>query len=252
MKDMRTPTVTSAWSVAINVGLNLAFVLGTPLQESGIALASAISNGWQTWALAKAVRNKLNASPDGHSGAAAREEVAKYMKLLAGAVIGSAVAGLIAYKIFVSKKDWTGYLAILNEGFIAFFAAILASLILLSFIMRGYFDKKLKDAPVEKDIGSYRYGRKEEHWSDALRFQFSLYATIMSSAVMGFVVWATRDSLPPEGGLIAVLQRALAPVVVGLIAYYFATSGMHSPDYQELLNVLRRKKKSRGAEQPKP
>jgi murein biosynthesis integral membrane protein MurJ len=252
MKDMRTPTVTSAWSVAINVVLNLVFVLATPLQESGIALASAISSAWQTWALAQAVRTKMNAVPEASQGSVGRDQVHAYMRILVGAALASLAAGSVAYRFFVSKKDWTGWLAILNEGFIAFFAAIIASLILFSFIMRQYFSNKLKDAPLEADLSLYRYGRKEEHWSDALRFQFSLYATVLSSAVMGFVVWATRDSLPPEGNLLAVLQRAIAPVLVGLIAYYFATSGMHSPDYQELLNVLRRKKKSTDAEKPKP
>ena len=51
----------------------------------------------------------------------------------------------------------------------------------------------------------------------------------LATAIMGFVVWAMRDSLPPEGktfGLVA--QRTLVPVAVGILVYFMAASGLLS------------------------
>jgi len=242
MKDMRTPTVTSAWSVAINVVLNLVFVLATPMQESGIALASAISSAWQTWALTKAVYGHLNKAPDGDKTTADRAQIRKFVLLLVGTAVACGIGAVIAHK-FLAGSKWEGKWAILGEGFAPFFAAILVSLLPFSFVLRQYFIGKLKDKPLEKDISAHRYGVKEELWPDALRFQFALYASTMSAAIMGFVVWATRDSLPPEGTFEQIFWRALAPVITGVIAYYISTSGMHSPDFQEVSTIWKRKPK---------
>ncbi len=104
MKDMKTPTTTSAWSVVINVFFNLLFVIGGNrmawalkpalenasqhgwafnwmagtlfalgnIREGGIALASTLSNGWQTWMLARAVRVRMAGIPAGAAAPPAR------------------------------------------------------------------------------------------------------------------------------------------------------------------------------------
>jgi len=242
MKDMRTPTVTSAWSVVINVVLNLVLVLFTPLQESGIALASAISSAWQTWALTRAIYGHLNKAPEGEKSVAERAEIRKFVMLLVGMALACAIGAIIAHRLLATTK-WDGKLAILGEGFAPFFAAILVSLLPFSFVLRQYFVSKLKGKPVEKDLSAHRYGVKEELWPASLKFQFALYASAMSAAIMGFVVWATRDSLPPEGSFLPVFQRALVPVITGVVAYYISTSGMHSPDFVEVSSIWKRKAK---------
>ncbi|MCY3023820.1 MAG: murein biosynthesis integral membrane protein MurJ, partial [Planctomycetota bacterium] len=255
MKDMRTPTTTSAQSVAINLALNLLFVVGLAaaarvlipyrdslgaeqkvwravveflialgsLKEGGIALASALSNGWQTWMLARAVRQKLalEGKPDDASGES-------FLTLgLAGVV--SALAGFFAYRYFVGRPDW--------EGFWAFFAAVLGSLVPFCLFCRQYFISKLENKPHD-DPALHRYGVREEHWPEILRFQHSLYTAATAGAIMGFMVWAVRDSLPPEGSFIPVLQRALVPVVIGVLVFSSASSGLMAREYDELKGSL--------------
>ncbi|HEY3325476.1 MAG TPA: murein biosynthesis integral membrane protein MurJ [Planctomycetota bacterium] len=257
MKDMRTPTSTSAWSVAINLAFNLIFVVGWPalarvldpyrmtspsdpstahyvievlcapasLKESGIALASTISNGWQTWMLWKVVRQRL----EERSVQAPRVE-RMLGRLLSAAAI-SVIAGYIGYRQFAGKPEW--------EGFWAFFGAALGAIVPFWLLGKQYFIAQLKDAPQED--ARYRYGVREEFWSDELKFEYALYSTAMASAIMGFLVWAVRDSLPPEGNFIAVLQRAIVPVVAGVLVYQSAASGMMSREYEEVWAALTRK-----------
>jgi len=256
MKDMKTPTFTMAWAAGINFLLNLFFVVGlahvasalTPyyqslgpdqsmqrtvlgfiialgsLKESGIALASTLSNAWQTYLLLRAVQRKLG-------------EAEKNTGLVRGglvyfAALGvmSAVAGLIAYRSLLGRPDW--------EGLWGFFAAVLGSLGPFILIGRQFFIQKLKHAPQAKEPSQHRYGVEDEHWPEDLKFVFSIYSTAVAGAVMGFLVWAVRDSLPPEGPLFSVLQRGLVPVAVGVLVYCNASSSMMSVEYDELKRTL--------------
>ncbi len=220
MKDMKTPTTTSAWSVAINLSLNLIFVLGTPMRESGIALASTLSNAWQTWALARAVRRQ--------TGTSEVEGGAEFLAQVAGAGAICAVLGVAGYQHFSKKQDW--------EGFWGFFAAIGFSLVPFYLIGRQYFASRLKDKPHVKDPALHaRFGVPDEHWTDALKMQYSIFSTALASAIMGFMVWAVRDSLPPEGHhFVLVLQRAVVPVFAGIVVYATAASFAGAREHDEL------------------
>src|SRR5262249_52131050 len=133
---------------------------------------------------------------------------------------------------FSHQKDW--------EGFYGFFAAAGFGFTPFVILCREYFIKRLhgkdkEEHPTPKD----RYGVKDELWSEDLRFQHSLYTSALASAVMGFVVWAMRDSLPPEGRSIwLVAQRALIPVAAGIAVYMMAASGLVAREYDELKSLL--------------
>lgn len=261
MKDMKTPTTTLAKSAALNLFLNLFFVVGMAavaravkpyheslsqehaaakavlgfvialgsLKESGIALASTLSNAWQTWMLLRAVRGKLGAESK------AAEGLAQGLQWFGILGVVSAATGFLAYRSFVGRPDW--------EGFWAFFAAVLGSLGPFIVIGRQYFIRRLRGAPEEQEPGHHRYGVKDEHWPDDLKFVYSFYSTAVAGAVMGFLVWAVRDSLPPEGGFLPVLQRALVPVAVGVFVYSSSSGNMMSVEYDELRKTLAAKLK---------
>jgi len=259
MKDMRTPATTSAKSVVINLALNLLFVAGLPLlsgsidslretinpenktklsavaallklcnlKESGIALASTISAAWQTWMLARALKERMGPS------AAFLPAAAGSVLRFAGYSLVAAATSFFAYDMASRKPDM--------EGFIGFFAAAFGAIIPFWLISHQHFVSALKDKPHEADIARYRFGVKDEHWSESLRFDHALYTTIVSSAIMGFIVWAARDSLPPEGSFLPVLQRAVAPVILGVIVYHMAARGFLSREYEELSAAMGRK-----------
>jgi peptidoglycan biosynthesis protein MviN/MurJ (putative lipid II flippase) len=225
MKDMKTPTTTSFKSVFLNLGLNLFFVLATPMKESGIALASALSAAWQTWMLARAVQQKLGEvkgeKPSGLSG---------FLRLMGGAALVCTGLGFFGWQLFVGRKDW--------EGFWSFLAAMAFSLAPFWLLMRQYFIGRLKDRPHASDA-ALRFNVAEGAWPDDLKFQFSLYTTALAGAVMGFLVWAVRDSVPPEGcSAVLILQRALVPVAAGIFVYFTAASGLLAREYEELKDAF--------------
>jgi len=237
MKDMKTPTTTSAKSVAINLVLNLVFVLGTDMREGGIALASTISNAWQTWALIRALQGRMN--PDG----TAKFGIPSGLLSLAGAAAIATAAGFIGF-----SKAGAIWKAVGLSGDVEGFVPMLlgAALALGAFHTLGkqYFASNLKGKPQEASL-SLRMGVAEEHWSDWLKFEYALFATLYASAVMGFVVWAVRDSVPPEGRTtLLVLQRSIIPVIVGMLAYSTVCSSVLSREYEELKAALRRRKPS--------
>ncbi|MGD0090934.1 MAG: murein biosynthesis integral membrane protein MurJ [Planctomycetota bacterium] len=280
MKDMKTPTTTLAWSAGLNFLLNLFFVVGlahlahalTPfyeslgsehpvprallgfvialgsLKESGLALASTLSNAWQTALLLRAVRQRLGEErkpADSVREALSRAQrrlvlvysnwtmhctIADGLAFFAGLGAVSACIGVMAYRWALSRSGW--------EGFLPFFAAVLGSLVPFIGIGRQYFKQKLLGAPQEQDAAQFRYGVKDEHWPEELKFCYSFYSTVVAAAVMGFLVWAVRDSLPPEGPLFAVLQRGLVPVAVGVLVYCNASSSVMSVEYEELKKIF--------------
>ncbi len=267
MKDMKTPTTTSAWSVVINVFFNLLFVIGgqymaralLPLtlepekhnwavnvlidagytfgniREGGIALASTISNGWQTWKLAQAVREKLGGNEYFKPTLGGKSTTA-FLKEAAGASLISIALGVGVYQYFSHQKDW--------ETFYGFFAAIGFSLVPFYLTCREHFTRMLKpEMPKESEQKPHDvYGVPEDRWTEDQKFQHCIYSTVFATAIMGFVVWAMRDSLPPEGktfGLVA--QRTLVPVAVGILVYFMAASGMLSREYHEFKAVIARR-----------
>jgi putative peptidoglycan lipid II flippase len=249
MKDMRTPTRTSAQSVAVNLACNVFFVLVAPrlahavypngpdgsgfstllcglgnLREGGIALSSTISAGWQAWVMARVLREKM--------GREAGEPLLPvlFMQTIGGAMLISAGLGLGGFKYFDKNPNY--------EGFIALFASMALALTPFWYMGRAYFVSQLKDQPQVQDATA-RYGVADAHWSDALKFQYSIFSTIFASVMMGFLVWAVRDSLPPEGrSWPLVLQRALVPVALGVL-FYGASSGMAmARERDELLSAF--------------
>ena len=265
MKDMRTPTTTSAQSVAINLVLNLVFVIGgnylalavepqmkemmkDPAQhhwvvnmllsfafslgmirEGGIALASTISNGWQTWMLAKAVRRRLDEKAETKDSPTTR-----FLGEMGVSALISIVIGVGVYQYCIHQKEW--------ESFYGFFAAIIAGIGPFWWTCRQHFIRVLKpfepkqppDAPTH-----HVYNVPEEHWSEELKFQYAIFSSVAAAAMMGFVVWAMRDSLPPEGRTFGlVLQRTLIPIAAGAAVYFMAASGFLSREWDECKRMM--------------
>lgn len=257
-KDMITPTRTSAWSVAINIVLNLLFVAVLPMiikgltppaspsaawnfvqglgnmKESGIALASTISTAWQTWMLARAV----NATSGAPASSGKIMTHGRFIAALTALMAACAVSGVIAHQMAAAKKEW--------EGFVPFFAA--AVFALGPFIMAGrtYFINVLENVPKEKE-GEHRFGVSDANWPEPLVFQFAIYNAIVCSAVMGFIVWAVQSSLPPEGRtFVLVAQRAVFPVIAGIMAFSTVASGLMAREYDELQHAWNAKFRKRG------
>lgn len=252
MKDMKTPTTTSAQSVAINLALNLLLVLGTRfkgvtvgmdktlvysadagMKEAGIALASTLSNAWQTWMLMRALKRHLGETQKGSSGL-------KFGFFMTSTAVVSGVIAYLVYRYFQSQPD--------TEGFYGFFAAIGLTLVPFWFVGRTYFNSelhsRLKLTPEQmQDPEVARYGVPEELWPEDLKLQHSIYTTILCSAIMGYLVWAVRDSLPPEGQIsLLVAQRAIIPVVAGIFVYATSSSGFLAREYEELWSAVWRRK----------
>ncbi len=225
MKDMRTPTTTSAKSVALNLVLNLVFVKFTPLKEGGIALASTISNAWQTWMLLQAVQQQV-----GPIKSEPAHPQRQFGLLFGITAIFSAGMAMYAYDYAASRKEW--------EGFYGFFLALALSLAPLILLARQYFTSKLAHCP-QSDATLHPYGIEESHWPESLKFQYSIYSTTVASIIMGFAVWAARDSLPPQGHtFLLVLQRAMIPIGVGMVVYGMASSGLLAREYNEIRSAF--------------
>ena len=258
MKEMRLPTKIMFQSVALNFGLNLFFVLVCPrlavalypsvaplatpkpsfgndlfefvgamqnLRESGITLASTISTAWQTWALAKAVRARTESKE-------APALTPEFAMLTLGVTVISSCAGVYLYRRFTSPDSETLY------GFGLGAAAFLAPPIWLG---HEYFQKRFKQLRE-----SLRLGEDEPFLDSAvpenLKLQYAIYTALSASLIMGLVVWACRESLPPEASTpVQLLQRAIVPVAVGALAYFIAASSLMSREYDELKSMLSRR-----------
>ncbi|MCW8130891.1 MAG: murein biosynthesis integral membrane protein MurJ [Planctomycetota bacterium] len=238
-KDTKTPTRAAAVSVAVNITLNLLFVLGTEMRESGLALASAISGAVQTAILVRAVYRKLERR---HMGRAVSFAAA----LVGGLCLGTAAA-ILAYRFYARDPS--------QEQVIAFIVAAVASVAVLGGCGDAFFAKELGLPSIftrlmgsgEKDTSAganLYYGVPEEKWTTDLVLYHGLFTTAMASTVMGLCVWTVRDSLPPEGHSFAlVFQRAIVPVAVGVFVYVMASSIFQSREYDELKAAFGRRRK---------
>ena len=278
MKDMKTPTRTLFHSVLLNLGLNLFFVLAAPrianalhdtavgwialpatepgvyvppptpwvammrmfaldaynlvgefgqLRESGIILASTISTAWQTWSLAKAVRARMNRPDD---ATFSRDFVVQVL----GSVALSCVLGLGVYRYFAAKDKDAETLFAFAYGSAAFLAPMI-------FIGQDFCARRFKEV-------RSRLGLNEndpvpvDKIPESLQLQHALFTSLAAAGVMGLMVWAVRDSLPPEGRSgMQIAQRALAPVVAGMLVYSIASSTLMSREYTELMALFKRK-----------
>jgi putative peptidoglycan lipid II flippase len=236
-KDTRTPTNATVVAVVANFVLNLVFVFATPLQEAGLALASAISGALQTLLLIRALA--------GHLPASDRVRIRRFVGMLFGGIVVGGLAAAAIYSILTGPKYKDRM-----ESFLAFIAAAVAASLPLWFLGRNFFVKELRpvtpDPPLNPDV--HTYGVPDERWPRDLAFCHSLYTLILSSLIMGLLVWSVRESLPPEGrnaGL--VFQRAIVPVAAGVMVFAMAASGFGSREYRELVQAFSWKKKANGA-----
>ena len=231
-KDTRTPTKATIAAVVVNLALNLVFVLATPMREAGLALASAISGAVQTLILIKALAGRLPAAD--------KARMASFTGVMA---LGVALGGFGSFWIY-------RYLSITYqnrmESFLAFIAAALVAALPLWYLGRMFFLKELKpvtpEPPMNPDV--HAYGVPEDRWSRDLAFCHSIYTLILSSLVMGLLVWSVRESLPPSGNNFGLtFQRAIVPVGAGVLVFAMAASGFGSREYRELVQAFKRKKK---------
>src|SRR5579862_4589758 len=261
MKDMKTPTRTLFHSVALNLGLNLFFVLACPkivlalkpyvaswasdpgkqtvsndffnlvgglgnLREGGIVLASTISSAWQTWALAKAVRARLGGD---YQPALTKE----FSMTVFGTTAICALIGLAVYRHFAADKD--------AETLYAFGAG--AAVFLAPSIWIGYewCMKQFKDLRKNLRLRDDE-PLPDSEVPDSLKFQHAIFTSLAATLVMGLLVWAVRDSVPPEGRTrLQIWQRALAPVAAGILVYSVASSALMSREYEELIALIKAK-----------
>ncbi|GMV80869.1 MAG: hypothetical protein AMXMBFR7_20530 [Planctomycetota bacterium] len=238
-KDMRSPTIAAAWSVALNVILNVILVQ-TDLKEAGLALASTISGGFQTLWMTRVLYRRTEAHAAGR--------LAGFAGTMA---FGLAVGGMAAAYVYHRMSANPDY-----EGFMVFFACAGAGLLPLAFLGFQYFKMRLKEAreayererPKDAEADEPpRFGVPDERWPTDLAFFHALYTIAIASAVMGLAVWAVRDSLPPAGNAFAlVFQRGIIPVIAGMAVYVFAAQGVQSREYDELKAAFARKTKRKG------
>ena len=238
-KDTRTPTYAAAVAVAVNLVLNLFFVLGTNMKEAGLALASSISGGVQTLFLVSALYKKLD-----------RPSVGRSVRFAAAMLIGG-LASVVLAKLAYAKfgKDPA------SEEFIAFLVASGAALLALGaagdlfFALQlqapTLFTRLLSSAPQElqgPDGLPPRYWVPEDRWTPELRLYHGMYTTAMSCMLMGLMVWSVRDSVPAEGSTFGLIfQRSVVPVAAGVVVYALASGMIRSREYEELKTAFVKK-----------
>jgi hypothetical protein len=254
-------------SVALNFGLNLFFVLVCPwlamqlyplvspyamplggkpsfgndlfnaigalghLRESGIALASTLSTAWQSWALSRAVRARLD---DQAEPALTRD----FALMTFGSAIASSFLGVYLYRQFSSPDSETLY------GFGLGAAAFLAPPIYIGY---EYFHKRF-DAVRERLKLRPDESFPDDEVPETLKLQYAVYTSLSASLIMGLIVWACRESLPPEAASFGqALQRAVVPVGVGIVAYCVAAGTLVSREYDELKTMVARRFKRKSS-----
>lgn len=273
MKDFKTPARTTLQAVALNFGLNLFFVFAGPiisaaiepnirswavegpmsdvmkafgndiynavvtlgrLRESGIVLAGTISAAVQTWMLGRAIRK--------HLGGEHAVFTPEFTARIFGVGIGCALIGLGVYRYSLPKSSDEESLFALAKGV----AAFLAPMIWINYL---YFEAKQKRLRESVKVAPDE-PIPDEKVPENLKVQYAIYSSLSAAAIMGIVVWAVRESLPPEGKTaVQIAQRGIAPVIIGIMAYSVASSSLLSREYEELWSVFKRK---RAQSEPQP
>ncbi len=108
-EDTRTPLYIAIVSIVANVGMNAVFVLGTPLAQVGIALASSLS-GWLNAALlAVMLLRRGHWKPDPRL-------ISRSWRMAAATIAmgGALVGGLMVLKPAVSRPDLVGVAGLLG------------------------------------------------------------------------------------------------------------------------------------------
>lgn len=228
-KDSRTPTVAAMIAVAVNLTLNLMLV--GRFKESGLAVASAISGAVQTLWMGRALLKK--------AGSAETKRLLGFVGTMGLAVCVSLLAATAMQRKYGGKED--------VEGFLAFFAVAIASVVPTWLLGQWYFDMQLRPLRREEDAKAphLRFGVQEDRWPADLVFFHGLYTNALVATSMGLMVWATRESLPPGDGNTFALtsQRALVPVAVGMVFFVFASGLFQAREYDELKAAFGRKLK---------
>ncbi|MHC4915591.1 MAG: hypothetical protein ACYTGB_08875 [Planctomycetota bacterium] len=76
---------------------------------------------------------------------------------------------------------------------------------------------------------------------------WSMLRTFAITAITAVVLNWVKNSLPPDGeGALIVIQRGIAPPVLGAFAYWLVASLVDSKEYRELWSLIRRRKKKKG------
>ena len=108
-EDTRTPLYIALISIAINVGLNAAFIFGTNLAQVGIALASSLSGWINALLLAAVLLSRTHWLPDPRLTSRA------WRMALATIGMSGGVAGLLLLlKPALARPDLTGIVALLG------------------------------------------------------------------------------------------------------------------------------------------
>jgi peptidoglycan biosynthesis protein MviN/MurJ (putative lipid II flippase) len=224
-KDTRAPTRSAAFSVVVNLALNLAFVLGTDLREAGLALASAISGASQTLFMLRALLKKTT-MPD-------MKRMADFTAFVGGAAVAGGLGAWWVYTRYGSSQD--------VEGFLAFAIAGAVSLAPMALAGKVYFSNQLKALDSTTEAGAKK---RTGPWPGDLVLYHSIYTTALSCMIMGLLVWAVRDSLPPgEGSFALVFQRGVVPVAAGVAVFLVAAGSVQSREYEEIKTAFARRMK---------
>lgn len=227
-KDTRAPTRSAAFSVVVNLVLNLVFVLGTDLKEAGLALASAISGASQTLFMLRALLRKTT-MPD-------TKRMAAFAVFVGGA---AAIGGLGAWWVYTSYGSSQDV-----EGFLAFAIAGAVSLAPLALAGKVYFSSQLKALDIQMKASDEKDEKKSKPWPGDLILYHSIYTTALSCMIMGLLVWAVRDSLPPgEHSFALVFQRGVVPVAAGVAVFLVAAGSVQSREYEEIKTAFARRMK---------
>jgi len=108
-EDTRTPLYIALISIALNVGLNAAFIFGTNLAQVGIALASSLSGWINALLLAAVLLSRTHWLPDPRLTSRA------WRMALATIGMSGGVAGLLLLlKPALARPDLTGIVALLG------------------------------------------------------------------------------------------------------------------------------------------
>jgi putative peptidoglycan lipid II flippase len=246
-KELKAPTRAAAWSVVVNLGLNLTLVWH--LREAGLALSSSIAAAFQTFLLIRYLKKRsAEYQPKKETSSASINPLKYALMLGCGTVVGIGLA-FAAFDHF-KTKPWF-------EGLLLTVVVALASMTPPYLMAWTYFRSVLDRIGATKRAGQakeksddlsdspFSFNVPDNFWPQRLILLHSIFTTLLCSAAMGFVVYAVKNSMPPEGrDWSQLLQRGLVPVVVGCMAYWMFSGMILSRERNEFLSawLIKRKK----------